>query len=216
MQWRPIQRNGAKSRRKGNVVERQEIPNEEVAIHSLKACRNGRTVCQEMTEAHLKCEETTSADMKACQEATACNEATEAALEKTEPDSGMMQSVGEHREVSKEDAIVKPVKGRKKRHRGRKLVAGKHGDPKELTREICGSRRKLAAACRNVSRRPGVTENGKVFRSKFIVTAPSSCKIKNLLGCSVTKVEKYWSTPFNLPFGTIILMFLSSYSAAIK
>jgi hypothetical protein len=32
------------------VVERQEIPNEEVAIHSLRASRNERTACQEATE----------------------------------------------------------------------------------------------------------------------------------------------------------------------
>jgi hypothetical protein len=34
------------------------------------------------------------------------------------------KSVVEHQEVPKEDAVVKPVKGRKKRHRGRKLDAG--------------------------------------------------------------------------------------------
>jgi hypothetical protein len=32
------------------VVERQEIPNEEVAIHSLRACRNERTAIQEATK----------------------------------------------------------------------------------------------------------------------------------------------------------------------
>jgi cytochrome c556 len=36
------------------------------------------------------------ADMKACQETTACNEVTEADIEKIEPDSGVIQSVGEH------------------------------------------------------------------------------------------------------------------------
>jgi hypothetical protein len=35
-----------------------------------------------------------------------------------------MQSVEEHLEIPKEDAIVKPVKGRKKRHRDRKPAAG--------------------------------------------------------------------------------------------
>jgi hypothetical protein len=34
------------------VVERQEIPNEEVAVHSMRACRSQRTACQEATEAN--------------------------------------------------------------------------------------------------------------------------------------------------------------------
>jgi hypothetical protein len=32
-------------------VERQENPNEEVAIHSLRACQNEWTACQEVMEA---------------------------------------------------------------------------------------------------------------------------------------------------------------------
>jgi hypothetical protein len=39
-----------------------------------------------MTEAHLKCEEPISEDMKACQETSACNEVAEADIEKIEPD----------------------------------------------------------------------------------------------------------------------------------
>jgi hypothetical protein len=64
--------------------------------------------------------------------------------EETEPE-------WEHREVPEEDAVVKPVEGRKKRHRGRKLAAGRRGEPKELTGGDCGSGRKFAAACRKVS-----------------------------------------------------------------
>jgi hypothetical protein len=52
------------------MVERQEIPNEDVAVHSLKAYRNEITAYQETTEARLECKEPTSADMKACHEAT--------------------------------------------------------------------------------------------------------------------------------------------------
>jgi hypothetical protein len=63
----------------------------------------------------------------------------------------MMQSVADHQVALKEDAIVKPVKGRKKRHRGRKPAAGQRVEPKKLTRSDCGSRKKLAAACRKVS-----------------------------------------------------------------
>jgi hypothetical protein len=56
-----------------------------------------------------------------------------------------MESESELREVPKEGAAVKSVKGLKKRHRGRKLAAGRSGEPKELTRDG-GSRRKLTAA----------------------------------------------------------------------
>jgi hypothetical protein len=45
-------------------------------------------------------------------------------MEKIEPYSGMMQSTAEHQEALKEDAVVKQVKERKKRHRGRKPAAG--------------------------------------------------------------------------------------------
>jgi hypothetical protein len=40
--------------------------------------------------------------------------------EPTEPSPEMMQSVGEHQEVPREEAAVIPVRGRKRRHRGRK------------------------------------------------------------------------------------------------
>jgi hypothetical protein len=63
----------------------------------------------------------------------------------------MMQSIVEHRVFPKEKAVVKPVKGRKKRHRGRKPAAGRCGEAKELTRSDCGTGKKLAAACRKVS-----------------------------------------------------------------
>jgi hypothetical protein len=62
-----------------------------------------------------------------------------------------MQSMEEHQEIPKEEAIVKPVKGRKKRHRSRKPAAGRCGEPKELTQSDCGSGKKLVAACRKVS-----------------------------------------------------------------
>jgi seryl-tRNA synthetase len=91
------------------------------------------------------------ADIKdARKKTTACHEETEANAEKTERDRGMMQSVAEHQVAFKEDAVVKPVKGQKKRHRGTKPAAGQCGDPKELTRSDCGSGKKLAAACRKV------------------------------------------------------------------
>jgi hypothetical protein len=51
-----------------------------------------------------------------------------------------MECESEHREVPKEDVVVKPVKGRKKRHRGGKLAARRRGGSKEFTRGDCGSR----------------------------------------------------------------------------
>jgi hypothetical protein len=69
---------------KETVVERQKIPNEEVAVHTPRACRS---------------------------ETAASQEATEANTEKSEPDPGTMQSVEEHQEVPKEEAAVMPVGG---------------------------------------------------------------------------------------------------------
>jgi hypothetical protein len=45
-------------------VERQEVPNEEAAIHSLRACRRETMDCQETTEASLERKEPTSVDME--------------------------------------------------------------------------------------------------------------------------------------------------------
>jgi hypothetical protein len=44
------------------------------------------------------------------------------------------------------------------RHRSPHLVAGRRGEPKELTRGDCGSLRKLVAACRKVSHRAAVAQ----------------------------------------------------------
>jgi hypothetical protein len=45
------------------IVERQ-MPIEEAAIHSLRACRKETMACQETTEARLECKEPTSEDME--------------------------------------------------------------------------------------------------------------------------------------------------------
>jgi hypothetical protein len=63
----------------------------------------------------------------------------------------MMQSAEEHQDIVSEVAAIMPVKGLKKWRRGRKLIAERHGEPKKLNRGSCGSRKKLAAACRKVS-----------------------------------------------------------------
>jgi hypothetical protein len=83
-----------------------------------------------------------------------CQETMEARLECREPTSE------EHREVLKGRAAMETGIAPSKRHRGRNLAAGRRGEPKELTRGDCGSRRKLAAACRKVSRRARGTSSG--------------------------------------------------------
>jgi hypothetical protein len=112
------------AREKEAVMVRQKIPNKEVAVHSPRACRSERAASQG---------------------------ATEADAENIESDPGMMQSVPKHQEAPKENAVVKPLKGRNKRNKARKPVTGGRGEPKELTRRDCGSGKKLAAACRKVS-----------------------------------------------------------------
>jgi hypothetical protein len=58
----------------------------------------------------------------------------------------MIQSVAEHQVAPKEDAVVKPVKGRKKRHRGQEASCrvtrrAKGTDPRRLwIREVVGCR----------------------------------------------------------------------------
>jgi hypothetical protein len=80
----------------------------------------------------------------------------------------MMQSAEERQEVPMEDAAVIPVRGRKRRHRGRKQATGRREEPKELTRGDHGSRKMLAAACRKASRRATVAWlKRNVFRKSW-------------------------------------------------
>jgi hypothetical protein len=81
----------------------------------------------------------------------ACQETTEANQEK-EPSPEEIESEVERREVPTKEAAVKSLRIMKKRERGENLDAGRCREPKQLTREDCGSRGKLAAACRKVSR----------------------------------------------------------------
>jgi hypothetical protein len=94
----------------------------------IRAWRKEMKVGQETTEAHLECKEPTS--------------------EK--------ESIAEHQEAPMEEAVVKPVGGLKKWHRGRNLAAECHGQPEERSQGNCGSRKKLAAACRGTTPCAGV------------------------------------------------------------
>jgi hypothetical protein len=88
--------------------------------------------------------------------------------ELTEPREETMQSAEEHHVVPREDAVVIPVRGRKRRHRGRKEAAGRHGEPMELNRGDCRSRKKLTAACRKASCRATVAwRKRNVFRKSW-------------------------------------------------
>jgi hypothetical protein len=63
----------------------------------------------------------------------------------------MMQSIQEHQQIPKGEAAGMPVGGTRKRRRVWNLTVERRQKPKERTRGYCGSRRKLAAACRKVS-----------------------------------------------------------------
>jgi hypothetical protein len=124
--------------------------------------RNESTACEDVMEARVEYVEPASGDIKVEQnETTACNEEAE----KIEENPEIMKSAEEHQDVSSEDVVVGPVKGLKKRRRGRKSTAGRRGEPEKLNRGNCGSRKKLAAACRKVSRHATVAwRKRKLFR----------------------------------------------------
>jgi hypothetical protein len=63
----------------------------------------------------------------------------------------MMQSKGEHQEITKGEAAVMPVGEPRKRRRVCNLAAERRQKRKERTRGYRGSRRKSAAACKRVS-----------------------------------------------------------------
>jgi hypothetical protein len=88
-------------------------------------------------------------------ETTACQEETEAYPEKFEGNPEEIESEAEHEKVPK-DAAVGTGRALNKRLRGRRLAAGRRGQPKERNRGNCGSPKKLAAARRGTTRRAGV------------------------------------------------------------
>jgi hypothetical protein len=109
-------------------------------------------------------EERIKANMDACmadikdnrKETMVCQEKTEVRLEEEEPTSVEMKPEVAHEEVPREDAAVMPVRRLRKQRRGRKQAAGRREEPKKLNRGICGSRERLASACRKVSLRTTV------------------------------------------------------------
>jgi hypothetical protein len=120
------------------------------------AWQKERMACQETIEARLVCEEPTSMDMKACQETTTCHEVTEADTEKTEPDPGMMQSIGEHQEIPIGEAAVMMVRGLRKRCRDWNLAADSRQKLKIRTRGYCESPKRVTIAGRRMTNCAGV------------------------------------------------------------
>jgi hypothetical protein len=119
---------------------------------------------------------------------TACQEKTEALLEGEKPNSVEMELDVGHQGVPREDAAIMPVEGRKTRHRGRKQAAGRHVEPKELNRGICGSRKKLAAAFRKMSRRATVAwRKRNVFRK---ILTHGNCGLRKEVTAAGMKVTR--------------------------
>jgi hypothetical protein len=93
-----------------------------------------------------------------------CQVTTEACLDNKELNPEDTESEVEHRKVPTEEAAVKSSVTMQKWHRNRHQAAGRRGG-QELTREDGGARRKLAAACRKVSRHAVVVRRKRnVFR----------------------------------------------------
>jgi hypothetical protein len=75
------------------------------------------------------------ADMKNWKETMSCQVTAEACLNSQETNKEDMEPKVEHREVPTEETAVESSGTMKKRYRGRHLVAGWRGEPKELSEE---------------------------------------------------------------------------------
>jgi hypothetical protein len=112
-------------------------------------------------------------------ETVACQETTEVRLGCKKPTSEDKESEVKSRKVLKEHAVVRSSGIRKKRQKGRDLAAGRSRKPEELTQGDCGSRGKLAAACRKVSRRAAVAWR-KRYLSRNIWTRGNCGSLRRL------------------------------------
>jgi hypothetical protein len=93
-------------------------------------------------------------------EMTACDEVMETKL-----DPGLMRSIEEHQDIPKGEATVMPVRELRKWCRVCNLAAECRQKRKERTRGNRGYKRKLAAACRKVSRHAKLAwQKRKFFR----------------------------------------------------
>jgi hypothetical protein len=93
-----------------------------------------------------------------------------------------LESRGERREVPTEEAAVKSSGITKKQHRGQYIAAGRCIKPTKLTRGDCGSRGRLVAACRKVSRRAAVAWHRRnIFRD---IRTQGNCGLRQELGAA--------------------------------
>ncbi|PNF33112.1 hypothetical protein B7P43_G15637 [Cryptotermes secundus] len=143
----------SKSWREELAAERRAIEARMEAIKArMKAMQENRGTSHKKMAADTK----PKRDMEtiACQE---CQE-MEAHLEEEKLTSvdGKPETAEEEEEIPVDDAVVKPVKGWKKRHKGKKQAAGQLGEPKKLTRGICGSWMELTNTDRKVSHHAAV------------------------------------------------------------
>jgi hypothetical protein len=83
----------------------------------------------------------------------ACLGKTEATNLDANPEE--IESKAMHEEVPKEEAAVKPVKALKKWHGDRNLAIGRRQQPKKRSQGSGGFHKKLATACRLMTRRAG-------------------------------------------------------------
>jgi hypothetical protein len=94
------------------AVERQDISNEEVAIHPLRVCRNRRTTCQIATKANPENMEPIDRTKAILKQMIALTKTNEGKMEATslKGNSEETECASEHREVPKEEeAAVMPV-----------------------------------------------------------------------------------------------------------
>jgi hypothetical protein len=125
---------GTRTKKLEEKSEQQEVPKEEAAV------------------ANLECEEQCPKEMEAnfitCRtETMVCEEETTVeSQENKEPTSREMESEAERREVPTEEAAVESSRVTKKRHRGRRIAAGRRVKPTKLIRKDGESRKKLVAA----------------------------------------------------------------------
>jgi hypothetical protein len=120
------------------VVERQEIPNEEIAIHPLRGCRNEGRACQETMEARLEQDKPASAD-----------KTPEVAHNQEVPrENAVEMPAGEPRKRRRDQRHLAAVRRQKERQRN--LDPRRRGKEQDLVAARRGATRRVQVARRNI------------------------------------------------------------------
>jgi hypothetical protein len=82
-----------------------------------------------------------------------------------------MQSVGEYQGVPKVEDTVMPVRGLRKRRRDRNLASGRRQKPKGRIQASCDSQKRLAVACRKMTRHARVAWRKRNIARKYCTRA---------------------------------------------